>query len=209
MKYCPPCYSLQRRSLNHSKLTKRFFCCCEYAGSPTADVPEVAPAMDIPAMLCAQPARSHWCKQEDVERDLGLEHQGISTFFGVQRRLPEGKKRLKEISTKLTAGGVYRFLGRKFPTRVWWLAFTGKGGTEPIFAERGEDNSFRREEDGPREVPVAAPRSAVLSGDKGGSASGVVGEEGDTGAGTTGEGSGVDTGEDSAGNGERCVSELF
>lgn len=160
-------------------------------------------------MLCAQPARSHWCKQEDVERDLGLEHRGISTFFGDQRRLPEWKKRMKEISTKLTAGGVYRFLGSKRSTRVWWLAFAGKGGTEPIFAERGEDNAFVREEDGPGGVPVAAPRSAVFSGDKRGSASGVVEREGDTGAGTRGEGSGVDTGQDSAGNGERCVSELL
>ena len=149
-------------------LTQRLFCCCEFAGSPTAVVPEVAPALDIPAMLCAQPARSHWCKQEAVERDLGLEHRGISTYICDQRRLPEGNKRLKEISTKLTAAGVYRFLGSRFPTRVWWLAFTGKGGTEPIFAEWGEDNSFGREEDGSGEVPDAAPRNAIVSGDKGG-----------------------------------------
>ena len=83
-------------------------------------------------MLCAQPSRSHWCKQEDVECDLGLEHRGNRTYFWDQRRLPEGNKRLKKTSTKLTAVGVYRFLGIRFSTRVWWLAFTGEGGTEPI-----------------------------------------------------------------------------
>ena len=125
---------MQRTSLDDSKrstfphylhctLTQRLFCCCEYAGSPTAVVQEVAPAMDIPAMLCTQPARSHYRKQEDVERDLGLAHRGISTSFSDQRRLPEGNKRLKEISTKLTAARVYRFLGgSRFPTGVWWLA---------------------------------------------------------------------------------------
>ena len=50
---------------------------------------------------------------------------------------------------------------------MWLLAFTGKGGAESIFAERGEDNSFGREGDGSGEAPVAAPRTAVVSGDKG------------------------------------------
>ena len=92
------CCSLQRRSIDESKrstfphywqctLTQRLFCCCEYAVSPTAVVPEVAPAMDIPAMSCAQPARGHWCKKEDVERNLELERQGINTYFCDQRRL--------------------------------------------------------------------------------------------------------------------------
>ena len=37
-------------------------------------------AMDMPAMLSAQPRGSHWCKQKDVERELGLEGQAISTY---------------------------------------------------------------------------------------------------------------------------------
>lgn len=151
--------------------------------------------MDIPAMLCAKPARSNWCKQEEVERDLGLERQGISNFFAALRIGPDGKTKYKEVYSQLTAAGVYRFLGSKFPTRVWWLAFTGKGGTEPIFAERGDDNSFIREGDGAGEVPGAEPRTAVIAGGKGGCSSGVVREEGDGGAGT-------------AGDEERCVSEL-
>ena len=37
--------------------------------------------MDLPATLGAQPARSRWRKQKDVERGLGFEQQGINRLF--------------------------------------------------------------------------------------------------------------------------------
>jgi len=52
-----------------------------YAGAHTAPVPVKASAMDLFAMLCAQPRPSHWRKQEEVERDLGLEEQAVTEYF--------------------------------------------------------------------------------------------------------------------------------
>ena len=64
-----------------STLKQRLLYFCENAGSPTAPALGGAPAMDPPAMLCAQPARSRRCKQKDAERDLGFEQQGICRRF--------------------------------------------------------------------------------------------------------------------------------
>lgn len=61
------------------------------------------------------------------------------------------------VLAQLLAAGVYRVLGSSFPTKEWWLAFTGTGGTTPRFVERGEYNSFIRQEDCPGEEVVAEP----------------------------------------------------
>ena len=118
-----------------------------YTGSHTAPVPGDAPVMDVAAMLSAQPRTSHWRKQEEVERELGLEDQAVSTYL---RNLCGGthtNRRYLKTVKELAAAGVYRVLGSKRPRRVWWLAFTGKGGVEPRFNAREEVHAFTAEED--------------------------------------------------------------
>ena len=125
-------------------------------------------------MLCVQPRRSYWSQQKDVERELGFEEQDISSYFKVLGRGAHGKKKTKKVATQLAAAGVYRVLGKKHPTNVWWIAFTGKGGAEPRFHTREEDNSFIIDKDGAGEEIVAEPGTAGTAGNKGGSASGIL-----------------------------------
>ena len=131
-----------------------------YAGSQTAVVPSDAPAMDVAAMLSAQPRRSHRRKQEEVERGAGLEEQTVSTYL---RNLCGGthkNQRYFKTVKELAAAGIYRVLGGKRPRRVWWLAFTGKGGAEPRFNAREEVHAFTAEEDSAVAELMAAPETA-------------------------------------------------
>ena len=96
-----------------------------------------ASALDLSAMLCAQPARSRRYKQKDAECDLGLEQQAISSFFEVLGRGSGGLKIRQQVGTQLVAAGVYRVFGSKYPAREWWLAYTGEGGKQPNFARAG------------------------------------------------------------------------
>ena len=142
-----------------------------YAGSHTAVVPSDAPAMDVAAMLSAQPRRSHWRKQEEVERGGGLEEQAVSTHL---RNLCGGthkNQRYLKTAKELAAAGIYRVLGGKRPRRVWWLAYTGKGGAEPRFNAREEVRAFTAEEDSAVPELMAAPETAGTAGENAGSAS--------------------------------------
>ena len=89
-----------------------------YAGSHTAPVPGDAPAMGVAAMLSAQPHTSQCRKQEEVERELGLEDQAASTYLqNLCGGTHENRRYLKTVK-ELAAAGVYRVLGRKTPRRV-------------------------------------------------------------------------------------------
>ncbi|CAN0358338.1 unnamed protein product, partial [Laminaria digitata] len=99
----------------------------------------------------------------------------------------------KKVAVQLAAAGVYRVLGSKHPTNVWWLAFTGKGGAEPRFHTRELNKSFILEKDGAGEEFVAEPWTPGTAGNKRGSASGILREEVESAAGTAEEASGVGT----------------
>ena len=148
-------------------------------------------------MLIAQPFRSHWCKQKDVERELGLADLAVSTYFSSLTRGRHGEKRYKNVIAELAAAGVFRVLGSQNPRRVWWLAFAGKGGALPRFNAREDVHSFTAEEDGAGEETIAMPLPAGQGGDEGGCVSGVPRREGHCAAGTAARSSGVGTDKDS------------
>lgn len=99
------------------------------------------------AILCVQPRRSRECKQEVFKCELGLKQREVISFFQVVGR---GSRKMKiTVLAQLLTAGVDRVLGSSFPTKGWWLAFIGTGGTTSKFVERGEYNSFTRQEDCP------------------------------------------------------------
>ena len=159
-------------------------------------------------MLSAQPRTSHWRKQEEVERELGLEVQSISTYLqSLCGGTPKNVNYFKTVKELATAG-VYRVLGRNTPRRVWWLAFTGKGGAEPRFDAREEVHAFTAEEDGAAPHLIVAPEAAGTTRENAGGASGTTQEGGGRAAGTTARGSVLGTAEDSAIIQERCVPSM-
>ena len=109
---------------------------------------------------------------------MGLEKGALSYFFQSLGRGLYGKKTWAEATKSLKISGVFRQLGSKRPTRVWWLAFTGEGGTEPRFSERGDDHSFIVEEDGAADEIGMEAGTCGGEGDKGNSAAGIHRDKG-------------------------------
>ena len=68
-----------------SSLNRPFFYNRQYAGSHTSPIPGDAPVVDLAAELIAQPRSSHWCKQNDVQRELGLADLAVSTYQGISQ----------------------------------------------------------------------------------------------------------------------------
>ena len=133
---------------------------CTYIAVVLSD----APAMDVAAMLSAQPRRSHLREQEEIERGVGLEEQTVSTYL---RNLCGGthkNQRYLKTVKELAAAGIYLVLGGKRPRRVWWLASTDNGGAEPRFNAREEAYAFTAEEDSAEPNPWPRPRLLVRQG---------------------------------------------
>ena len=150
--------------------TTAFLYCLLYARLPAAPPAGVPAAQDTSAMadlLCTQPRRSCWCKQEDFESDMGLEAKALNFFYDTLCRGSHGKKKWARVAKNLKRACVFRHQGSTKPTRVWWLAFTGEGGEEPRFSERGEDNSFIVDEDGAVEEVGSEAGTCVAEGGKG------------------------------------------
>lgn len=119
-----------------------------------------------------------------------------------------GKKKHDKAVADLAAAGVYRIARKITPSKVWWLASTGKGSAKLRFNRWEEDHSFTVEEDGAGQETTAEREIGAMAGDNGGGASGVRGLDVDCAAGTAGEGSGDGTDEEAEIIRQRCASSL-